>query len=1255
MAQFTLSLVLVASLLSYCSAENVYCVTPTATSCSSCPHNSANCTTLSEYAQEAELYFTSNTTMVFLPGDHVLDRNMTVANVSSLTMRGESSSGNIPTVVCTGSFHLIFINMVDLKIDSLAFTSFTSYGLRLYSMQYTELVNCSFHDNDGTALVVESTHITLAGNSEFKRNHGLCGDSLPGGAIYAVGSNLTFTGNATLVDNSAGIVGGFMCNDRGGAIYTQNTVISFSGTTNFINNLAVGDGGGAIYTLDNTVLNFSGTSNFINNSVLTGYSLGGAIYTSGELSFSGTTNFINNSAGVGGAVYTLNFGSNVLSFNGATNFINNSAVGDSDGGGAIYTLDNTVFSGTTNFINNSAGGEGGGAIYTQNTVISFSGTSNFINNSVLTDALGGAIYTSGVLSFSGTTNFINNSAGVGGAVYAFGSNVLSFNETTNFINNLAHSGGGAVYVDNYSNLSFNGTVNFTNNVCNNDENVDAAGGGVYMGLQCTFSILPNTTVYWENNHATLGGAIYVYDASPVSYCTLGWDFSVPKEECFFQLPGQNLSNGIVDVQLVFKNNYANAAGSVLYGGAIDHCKLTHGLDSCSSGEVFEKIVQFEDDTKSNKTSNFSSNPFQICPCKNNIPQCSESPPHFPRTVYLGETFQVSVVAAGQKDGTVPSKVISTIANIHYPGANLQGSQKLQQANKTCTNLNYTVLSSSQIQQVGIRLYPAESPCSTRFHSTGILVSLYQTCPPGLTFSELERSCACEPRLAQYTNQCTITNGVGQITREAGQQFWVGYDKLSQSDELILNELCPFNYCVSHTVTFPLNQSDMQCAYIRSGLLCGACKEGYSLVLGTSHCKLCSNTHLALLIPFAVMGVALVFLLLLCKLTVATGTLSGLVFYANIVGVNRTIFLPVQSTDAFSVFIAWLNLDFGIETCFYDGMDAYSKTWLQFVFPVYIWLLVGLIILVSHFSQRFANMLGNNPVSALATLILLSYAKILRTLIAVFYITYLKYPTYNRSVWLYDANIDYLSGKHIPLFLVAVLFFLFLFLPYTLLLLFGQWLQAISHLRLFSWVNSARLKPFMDAYHAPYKAKHRYWPGLLLVLRFVLLLVFALNPQQHSSVNLLVILVGAGILQLWAWVSGGVYRNWCLDALEGSFALNLIILGAATFFVNNSGENQLAVGYTSVSIAFVTFIGIVVFQLSNVTGIAQYLKRKCTLVPIRNQAEAAEAENNDSLPDRLINPQHYEPPFHTSQGHATAEPTEAQRRQVTPVYTYGSID
>ena len=1080
-------------ILRYCTAENVYCVKPNVTSCSSCPPKSTHCATLSAYAQETELYFTSNTTMVFLPGDHTLDTNITVANVTRLTMRGESSSGNIATVVCSGSVGLSFTSMIEFKVDSLAFTScsrkhaitlldtgvkFLYVAMLLQSTQYAELVNCSFHDNFATALVVNNTNLSLVGNN-FTHNRP-CGIINAGGAIVVLGSNLRFTGNTTFLDNSA------TTSESCPQTYNEEVVV----------------GGGVIYASYNTVLNFIGTSNFIGNS-----------------------------AGIGGG-----------------------------GGGAIYASDNTVlrFSGINNFINNSAFsnlGGGGGAIYaSDNTVLRFNGTNKFINNSAFFNlgGGGGAIYASDntVLRFNGTNKFINNSADNGGAIYTDTNNTLIFNGTIYFISN-GHYGGGVDTQNGYT-----------------------QGGGVFMGLKSTFSIFSSTTVYWENNHANLGGAIYVSDASPLSYCT-SVATVVPKEECFFQLPGQNLSNGI-DAQLIFRNNTADVAGSVLYGGAIDNCKLSH--DSHSSGEVFDMLVHIEDNNEIdyNTTSSISSVPFKICPCVNNHSDCDDVFLEFPRTVYPGETFQVFVAVFGQRNGTVPSTVRSMIDQTLSPGDLLE-SQRLQQARSTCTKFNYTVLSLSEI--VSIQLYAEGSPCSGLDFPLEISVNLNPSCPPGFSISDLKQSCVCEQRLAKYTGNCNITNGVGHITRDSGQQFWVGYD--NQSHGLILHPHCPLDYCVPRNVTvvFPLTNTDIQCALDRSSLLCGRCKQGYSLVLGTSHCKQCTNNYyLALLILFAVMGVALVFLLLVCKLTVATGTLSGLVFYANIVGVNRTIFLPVESTSAFSIFIAWINLDFGIETCFFNGLDAYSKTWLQLVFPVYIWVIVGLVILISRCSHRFSNLLGNNPVSVLATLILLSYTKILCTSIAAINITYLEYPKYNRKVWLYDANIDYLSGKHIPLFLVAVLVFLFLFLPYTLLLLFGQWLQGISHLRLFSWVNSARLRAFLDSYHAPYKAKHRYWLGLLLVLRFTLLLVFALNLQQDPSINLLAILIGTGMLHFWAWVSGGVYRNWCLDALEGSFALNLIILVGATSYVNHSGGNQLAVGYTSVSIAFVTFIGILAYHI-----------------------------------------------------------------------------
>ena len=168
MAQYTPCTVLVAALLvgtlSHCSAEKVYCVAPTTTSCSSCPHSSTHCDTLSKYAQKAKIYFSSNTTMVFLPGHHVLNTNITVANVARLTMHGESSSGNTATVVCSGSVGLRFTSMMEFRISFLAFTSCsrdfgssspTKYALLLDLIDYVELVNCSFHYNLGTGSLLQ--------------------------------------------------------------------------------------------------------------------------------------------------------------------------------------------------------------------------------------------------------------------------------------------------------------------------------------------------------------------------------------------------------------------------------------------------------------------------------------------------------------------------------------------------------------------------------------------------------------------------------------------------------------------------------------------------------------------------------------------------------------------------------------------------------------------------------------------------------------------------------------------------------------------------------------------------------------------------------------------------------------------------------------------------------------------------------------------------------------------------------------------
>ena len=179
------------------------------------------------------------------------------------------------------------------------------------------------------------------------------------------------------------------------------------------------------------------------------------------------------------------------------------------------------------------------------------------------------------------------------------------------------------------------------------------------------------------------------------------------------------------------------------------------------------------------------------------------------------------------------------------------------------------------------------------------------------------------------------------------------------------------------------------------------------------------------------------------------------------------------------------------------MDAYSKAWLQYAFPVYVWVLVGAIILASRHSTRRVRSLGNTPVAVLASLYLLSYAKLLRSIINPLYVTFLDYPSDTEAVWLVDGNVNSLKGKHIPLFLTSLLALLLLFLPFTLLLLLGQWIQAQSERKCFKWISDYQVTTFLDVYHGPFKNKHRYWSGLLLVTRFFLFFLLLLSMSMET--------------------------------------------------------------------------------------------------------------------------------------------------------------
>ena len=121
-----------------------------------------------------------------------------------------------------------------------------------------------------------------------------------------------------------------------------------------------------------------------------------------------------------------------------------------------------------------------------------------------------------------------------------------------------------------------------------------------------------------------------------------------------------------------------------------------------------------------------------------------------------------------------------------------------------------------------------------------------------------------------------------------------------------------------------------------------------------------------------------------------------------------------------------------------------------------------------------------------------------------------------------------------------------------------------------------MKPFFDAYFGPFKDKHSYWVGILLLIRVIVLLVFAI--VQDPNISLVAVNIAAALILLCKTVIGDVYKRRCLSIWENSFFINLIILSLITLYIRASGENQAALVYTAVGITFAQFITIVFYHI-----------------------------------------------------------------------------
>ena len=224
-------------------------------------------------------------------------------------------------------------------------------------------------------------------------------------------------------------------------------------------------------------------------------------------------------------------------------------------------------------------------------------------------------------------------------------------------------------------------------------------------------------------------------------------------------------------------------------------------------------------------------------------------------------------------------------------------------------------------------------------------------------------------------------------------------------------------------------------------------------------------------------------------------------------------------------------------------------------------------------------------ATLATLILLSNAKfitLLQTIITTVVPATLNdyYPDGSKKhVWLPDGTVDYLSSKHILLFFTAILVLL-VGLTYTLLLFTWQWFLRCPR-KPVKWIRNQKLESFLETYHVPYMSKHRYWTGLLLLLRFSVYLVFAFGDSRITLLSTNFIM--SCLVIYIALFHVRIYKYRFIDAMEKLTYFNIATLSIFTLYTFDTDKNQAAVTNISVAITFIQLLLVVSYHVCKYTN------------------------------------------------------------------------
>ena len=705
-----------------------------------------------------------------------------------------------------------------------------------------------------------------------------------------------------------------------------------------------------------------------------------------------------------------------------------------------------------------------------------------------------------------------------------------------------------------ANATFSGIGEFTENKGHN-------GGAVFMNYG-VLEINAGTDLTFTMNRAVYGGAIYMAQSLTESFCIFQFE--------------NNTDSPFETTSATFTHNSAIFTGDSIY--------LEHPNENCY-GEVQQDWIVF---VPPNIVTQISS---QVSNIDFHPPIYKTSDRDYELELILGQKllFDLSITDYFNEStlATIQLYLQQNSSFLDFFPYSLQGLWEfIASPGYNCPNIYIKgpqVNTSETITDYKLEVISGES-----VHE--VINIIIKGCPLGFYYANRTQTCQC---VSDSKVKCDYT--LGKACLERG--YWLGQINNTYTavrcptDDCSVTSTectsCPMadsnNYCL-----LPQEENE-QCLNNRAGRLCAYCKDGFSFTFGVVDCvsESTCNGAMEVILPclntvFMLITFASIILLLKFNYRLSSGYIFCFVYYFSIVGhllppslVGKGLLIIVSVFES----VTQLNpqvLGY-LPLCFSKKIDPLEQQVFLYCNPIIISVFVLATVKISKLKccQKYIMAFKDNTfIKGICLLLLLSFTALTENSFNIVKGISLLGQTYITM----QPDIKYFSTKeHLPWFLLASCVFIFLVIPFTLLLLFAPLLSRCFNLN--------KIKPFLDEFQGCYKDKYRWMAGYYFLCRLVYFLILAIPGIGFIPLQYLIQIISFTILVIHMLLQP--YQSSWLNFADSLLLADLALL---TLLYGETGDmvfgNFLAVrqGITYVLIFIPFFYLVVLIFVTAMRGI-----------------------------------------------------------------------